>query len=94
MSHDSILKAKQIDMSKVTYSDPKLNKYGGKQVWINHDKRKFVVQTPKMSCLFGLNVYSHDNGDDDLSVNLSFRGKDTNKSIIVVILVYWKLSVL
>ena len=75
------MKAKQIDMSKVTYSDPKLNKYGGKQVWVNHDKRKFVVQTPKMSCLFGLNVYSHDNGDDDLSVNMSFRGKDTNKSI-------------
>ena len=74
-----VQKPKNVDVSKVTFSEPNVNKYGGKSLWVNYKSNegrseKFTVQTSKMYLPFGINLYQNDDGSQDVSMNLSFRG--------------------
>ena len=74
-----VQKPKNVDVSKVTFSEPNVNKYGGKSLWVNYKSNegrseKFTVQTGKMYLSFGINLYQNDDGSQDVSMNLSFRG--------------------
>tara|TARA_Y100000589_G_scaffold181492_1_gene171824 strand:- start:1160 stop:1930 length:771 start_codon:yes stop_codon:yes gene_type:complete len=73
---DSVVKARDIDINNVGYSAPKVLKNGGKTVYINYDKQKFIVQVPKMSTPYGLSNY---NGK--YSLNLSFKNLDNNDDL-------------
>ncbi len=52
-----ILRANDVDMSKFTFCDPTVNKYGGKSARVKYDGRDFVIQTPRMRLPYGLGTY-------------------------------------
>ena len=55
----AIIKSNQFNISNISFSDVKNSKLPNgssrKQVWINHNNGKFIVQTPAMFTPFGLN---------------------------------------
>ena len=52
-----ILRANDVDMTKFTFCDPTVNKYGGKSARVKYDGRDFVIQTPRMRLPYGLGTY-------------------------------------
>lgn len=59
----------------INYSEPKINANGGKAIYVNYDEKVLFLQTPKMSCPFGLSAF--DAGDyTKYSLDLSFNGMD------------------
>ena len=48
---DSVVKGKNIDASKLTFSAPKVLDNGAKLVYMNYDGGRFTVQTPRWGCL-------------------------------------------
>ena len=54
---NSINLAKHVDTSAVTYDGPMANNYGGKFAKVLHKGSWLLVQTPKILCPFGINVY-------------------------------------
>lgn len=83
----SVLLAKQIDVSKVRYSEVKVLKSGSKTVYVNHGGSKLFVQTPVMSLPYGVNDNSKfadvDKKVDEkkFDLTLSFGGMDTNPKL-------------
>ena len=80
----TIMKAANIDFSKVTFSDvKKLGK--GKMVYVNLNSDKIILQTPKMSVPFGISRWREPNADDNkgdsFRLGLSFYGEETNNDI-------------
>ena len=77
-----ILKPKNLIASKLSFSEVKTNKYGGKSVWLNYNGGKFRVQTPRMSLPYGLNedeIKDQKTGEvigHKYSINVSFRNMD------------------
>jgi hypothetical protein len=80
-----IVKAESLDMSKVTFSDVKVDQHGRKMVYINMKDNtgrngKILVQTPKMYAPNGLKRWRKkdaiDNKDDKFELELSFSGED------------------
>lgn len=78
------LKPEHFDINKVEFSEPKTLPNGGKAIYLNylHDgkKKKLVIQTPKMSCPYGMSYY----GDGDYpkySLEMSFGGMESGNSL-------------
>ena len=59
-----------LDVSKFTYSEPKVNAMGGQSVYItaNSDGDKIIVQTPKCGIPFGLNAFDPPQGGEKNTV--------------------------
>jgi hypothetical protein len=76
----TIIKANNIDLSKVTFSDVKTDNHGRKMVFLNMNGGKFLVQTPKMYAPTGLKRWRKkdaiDNKDDKFELELSFYGEN------------------
>ena len=80
MTSITMIRPREFDISKMDYSEPKQLSNGGKAVYLNYDSKQLVVQTPLMSCPFGLNLY--DGGDyPKYSVDVSFRDMDNNDKL-------------
>ena len=81
MSNNQTIKGKNLNADLVTLSDkPSIMDSGAKYVYVGYNSKNLVVQTPEMSMPFGFNVY--DKGEyPKYSVDLSFDGMDTNKSM-------------
>ena len=80
----SIIKAANVDFSKVTFSDvKKLGK--GKMVYANLNSDKIILQTPKMSVPFGISRWrdpsADDSNGDSFRLGLSFYGEENNADI-------------
>lgn len=88
---DDVLTAKNVDLSNLKYSVPKLLKNGSTTVYINYKTSKLSIQTPIMRFPFGVgDGYDKDkdkkNTDGDASekkpqgydIQLSFNGVDDN----------------
>jgi len=75
--HDSL------STSKITITAPKVLESGAKASYLNYEGGKLVLQTAlSMSLPFGLSVYDKNpTGTPEYSVDLSFRGADTNPEI-------------
>ena len=75
--HDSL------STSKITITAPKVLESGAKASYLNYEGGKLVLQTAlSMSLPFGLSVYDKNpSGTPEYSVDLSFRGADTNPEI-------------
>ena len=75
--HDSL------STSKITITAPKVLESGAKASYLNYEGGKLVLQTAlSMSLPFGLSVYDKNpSGVPEYSVDLSFRGADTNPEI-------------
>jgi hypothetical protein len=76
----SVIKGTQIDLSKITFSDVRIDNHGRKMIFVNYNGGKLVVQTPKMYAPNGVKRWrkkeATDNKDDSFEVELSF-GNDT-----------------
>ena len=77
-----IVQAKNFDVDSVTFSDPRVNTYGGKSVYLNYNRKPLVIQTEELMCQWGLSTFTpKDGGDPKYSMDLSFRGFETNPKI-------------
>jgi hypothetical protein len=79
----SVVLPKDIDISKIKYSEIKVLPSGGKSVYINYNGGKMLVQTPILSVPYGANDGSKysDVGDKKYDITVSFRGHDENAKI-------------
>jgi hypothetical protein len=76
----SIIKAVNLDLNKVSFSDVKTDNNGRKMVYVNYNGGKIMVQTPKMYVPNGIKRWrkkdAADNKDDSFELELSFGGED------------------
>lgn len=76
----SVIKANTLDLSKVTFSDVKVDNHGRKMVYVNYTGGKILVQTPRMYVPNGIKRWRKkdavDNKDDSFEMELSFGGED------------------
>ena len=76
----SIIKAVNLDLNKVSFSDVKVDNHGRKMVYVNYNGGKIMVQTPKMYVPNGIKRWRKkdavDNKDDSFEMELSFGGED------------------
>jgi hypothetical protein len=76
----SIIKAVNLDLNKLTFSDVKTDNHGRKMVYVNYNGGKIMVQTPKMYVPNGIKRWRKkdavDNKDDSFEMELSFGGED------------------
>lgn len=76
----SIIKAVNLDLNKISFSDVKTDNHGRKMVYVNYNGGKIMVQTPKMYVPNGIKRWRKkdavDNKDDSFELELSFGGED------------------
>ena len=87
----TVILPKQIDVSKLKYSEVKQMKSGAKSVYINYGNDKLTIQTPALYLPYGISPpYSEKEKKDDQPVekvvpgsalDVSFRGMDENDKI-------------
>merc|ERR1712216_827174 len=87
----TVILPKQIDVSKIKYSEVKQMKSGAKSVYINYGNDKLTIQTPALYLPYGISPpYSEKEKKDDQPVekvvpgsalDVSFRGMDENDKI-------------
>lgn len=81
----TIVKAENFDLSKVSFSDVKVDQHGRKMVYINGEHGKILVQTPKMYAPNGIKRWRKkdaiDNKEDKYEMELSFYGEDGNPQL-------------
>ena len=78
---DSVVKGKNIDASKVTFSAPKILDNGAKLVYVNYDGGRFTIQTPWMGLPWAMSSFTDDKYPKH-SVTLSFRGMEENVELL------------
>lgn len=72
MTNNYCYKIEDVDVSKITYSEVKVNKYGGKSVYLNYVNRKPLrIQLPKLYLPFGVNDW-----EGKKSVDFSMRDNE------------------
>lgn len=77
---EQIIRYNKFDASKVTFTEMKQNRYGGKTVGMKYMGKTLVLQTPKMYLPYGLSEYhvkdsnGNNTGDVKYSLDLSFKG--------------------
>lgn len=78
ITDDDMVDFRTIDMSKVTYSAPNSMGSTGKMVYINYNSNPIVVNTPKLSCPFGMSRFAPETGGAKYSIDLSFKEAATD----------------
>lgn len=83
----SVLLAKNVDVSKLSYSAPKLLTNGSRSVYINYNGDKLMLQTPVMNLPYGLGDWSGKDAKPGeaafkkYDMHVSFRGMDINPAL-------------
>ena len=72
---DQLIKGKNLDVSKVGFSVPKVLDNGAKLVYVNYNGGRFSMQTPWMTMPWAMSCYS-DGPYPKYSAELSFKGMD------------------
>ena len=72
---DQLIKGKNMDISKVGFSVPKVLDNGAKLVYVNYNGGRFSMQTPWMTMPWAMSCYS-DGPYPKYSAELSFKGMD------------------
>lgn len=80
---ENVLIPKEVNVEKITFSDVKTSDVtGAKNAWISYGGDQLYVQTPTMNCVYGLSKWKGEAGKPDkYSIELSFQGMETNKSL-------------
>lgn len=79
---NSIILAKNFDVSNIGLEEVQKNSLGGKVVYINYNgEKKITLQTPMMYAPFGLSSFTPDDNSVKYSIDLSFRNMDTDPKI-------------
>ena len=71
----SLVKGKNIDISKVSFSAPRSLDNGAKLVYVNYNEGRFSVQTPWMSMPWKMGAFT-DGDYPKYSGDFSFKGMD------------------
>ena len=75
---DSIVLPTNFDASNITYSEPRILDNGGKVIYMNYNRKKFIMQTPEMDIPFGVNRWNNEGKAlDKYSLEMSFKDKDS-----------------
>ena len=77
----SVLNFANIDVSEITFSEPKPNSRGGQSIWLSYKGQKIITQVPKGKCPFGMSKQQYDEDASpkyDVSVSLGGSGKINN----------------
>lgn len=70
------------DFSKVSFEEPTLNAGGqGYSSRVNKSSGGLFIQTPKIYCPFGVNIYLPDNGSPKYSLSISLRDSETDSKV-------------
>jgi len=85
----SVLLPKQIDVSKIKYSEVKTMKSGAKSVYVNYGNDKLTIQTPSLYLPYGVSPPYSEKKEEEPSdkfipgsaLDVSFRGMDDNSKI-------------
>jgi len=87
----SVILPKQIDLSKIRYSDLKTLKSGAKSVYVNYGTEKLTIQTPALHLPYGVSPPYSDKNDNSQTdenkflpgsaLDVSFRGMEENNKI-------------
>jgi hypothetical protein len=77
----SLIFAKHVDVSKISFGQIRTNDSGGKNISILYDGKPLYVQTPEMTCVYGLSKWPGDGKNDKYSVELSFQGQTPNNGL-------------
>ena len=82
MAANNIMRVKDIDVSEITMSTPKSLDNGGKMIALYHKGKPLIIQIPMMEAPYGLSRFPSDKGGDDkISLDLSFKGIDSNPNM-------------
>ena len=74
------IKGKNIDVSKISFSQPRVLDNGAKLVYMNYDGGRLSVQSPWMSLPWKMGVYTE--GEyPKYSIDLSFKGMDEDADL-------------
>lgn len=74
------IKGKNIDVSKLSFSQPRVLDNGAKLVYMNYDGGRLSIQSPWMSLPWKMGVYTE--GEyPKYSIDLSFKGMDTDNDL-------------
>ena len=76
----TLTKIKNIDVSRVTSSDPRVLDNGAKLVYINYKNSRFNVQTPWMTLPWDMNCYT-EGPYPKYSMELSFNDYENNEEL-------------
>jgi hypothetical protein len=77
---DQLIKGKNIDTSRISFSAPKVLDNGAKLVYLNYNGGKFCVQTPWMSMPWTMSCYN-EGPYPKYSAELSFKGMDEQEDL-------------
>ena len=74
----SLVKGKNIDVSKITFSEPRVLDNGAKLVYVNYNGGRFSVQTPWMTMPWKMGVFEDPNNSNykKYSIDMSFKDMD------------------
>lgn len=78
----NILKVKNFDFNKLSYSDVQVNKYGGKFIYLNYDNKPVYLQTPKLGLPFGASSFDSADGTNTThSLQFALKGYDSDPRV-------------
>jgi hypothetical protein len=73
----AIIYPSTFNSKSITISAPRVLQSGAKQAYLNYDGGRMVMQSAvAMSSPFGLNAFQNQQGQNEYSVDLSFRGQE------------------
>lgn len=78
-----IFKPSEIEMNGIGFTEPKVMASGGKNLYLNYNRSKLVIQVPKMSMPYNMNCYKGPSGDQPpkYNINLSFKNKNSDSNV-------------
>jgi len=76
-------KPNQVETKMISFSEPKILPSGAKQVYLNYNGGRLVVQTPKMSLPWNMGCYRGPEGNQPptYKLDLSFKGMENDPKI-------------
>tara|TARA_B100001094_G_scaffold171836_1_gene166137 strand:+ start:1865 stop:2698 length:834 start_codon:yes stop_codon:yes gene_type:complete len=77
------LKAKNVDISKISISKPKKLDFGGSMVYVNYDGgiQPLYIQTPELYIPFDMSYFSDNESDGKWNIKVSFQDLENNKGL-------------
>ena len=72
----SVLNFANIDVSQISFSEPKTNVRGGQSIWLSYNGQKLILQVPKGKCPFGLGKQQFEEDAPKYDVSLSLGGSE------------------
>jgi hypothetical protein len=83
MATSNIIRASDLDVNKLTFSDVRTLDNGGKMVNISYQNQKFFLQLPTLVSSYGLSVWPNDKGGfDKMHLDLSMKGYDGTNPVV------------